>query len=178
MKRYIKTIDGNSTIRPLNRIVVNKNGMNIYNPPEELLLEDGWTEYIEPIPEPTEEELREQALKDMRNNIKWYDASHFVNEFYYQDVPMWLDKATRVGLKLRFESELEIGETITSLWYDEVKYELPIESAIQMLHDIEIYASKCYDRTQEHYANVSKLTTKEEIESYNYIYGYPEKLRF
>lgn len=70
MKRYIKTIDGNSTIRPLNRIVVNKNGMNIYNPPEELLLEDGWTEYIEPIPEPTEEELREQALKDMRNNIK------------------------------------------------------------------------------------------------------------
>lgn len=91
---------------------------------------------------------------------------------------MWLDKATRVGLKLRFESELEIGETITSLWYDEVKYELPIESAIQMLHDIEIYASKCYDRTQEHYANVSKLTTKEEIESYNYIYGYPEKLRF
>ena len=45
MKHYIK--DG--VIKPANRIVIKKDGMQIFNPSEEMILADGWVEYI---PEP------------------------------------------------------------------------------------------------------------------------------
>ena len=45
MKLYIK--DG--VIKPANRIVIKKDGMQIFNPSEEMILTDGWVEYI---PEP------------------------------------------------------------------------------------------------------------------------------
>ena len=45
MKLYIK--DG--VIKPANRIVIKKDGMQIFNPSEEMILADGWVEYI---PEP------------------------------------------------------------------------------------------------------------------------------
>jgi hypothetical protein len=54
MKRYIK--DGKIKIR--NQIVIRKDGMSTYNPTEEMILADGWEEYITPsVPEPTQEEL-------------------------------------------------------------------------------------------------------------------------
>jgi hypothetical protein len=91
---------------------------------------------------------------------------------------MWLDKATRVGLKLRFDTELEDGDTETTLWFNGVAYPLELEVAVKMLHAIEKYASKCYDNTQMHIGNVNSLTTVEDIKNYDYRTGYPEKLRF
>lgn len=52
MKQYIK----NNIIKDANRIVVIKDGMQIINPSEELILEDGWIEYIPEEPEPIEPE--------------------------------------------------------------------------------------------------------------------------
>lgn len=48
MKQYIK--DG--VIKYANRIVISKDGMYTYNPPEEMILADGWVEYIPPVVEP------------------------------------------------------------------------------------------------------------------------------
>lgn len=42
MKHYIK--DG--IIKPANRIVIKKDGMQIFNPSEAMILADGWVEYI------------------------------------------------------------------------------------------------------------------------------------
>ena len=47
-----------------------------------------------------------------------------------------------------------------------------------MLYALEVYASACYDRTQAHLAAIDALETIEEIESYDYRVGYPEKLKF
>jgi hypothetical protein len=47
MKRYIKEINGKKTIKYANKIVIIKNGFQIINPTEEMILEDGWEEYIE-----------------------------------------------------------------------------------------------------------------------------------
>lgn len=41
MERYIK----NGRIRPRNRIVIVKDGMQTVNPPHEMLIEDGWEVY-------------------------------------------------------------------------------------------------------------------------------------
>jgi hypothetical protein len=47
-----------------------------------------------------------------------------VNQFYIGEYATWLDKATRVGLKLRFESELAQGMTDTVLWQDGISFPL------------------------------------------------------
>ena len=178
MKRYIKTIDGKEVVKPANKIVINKDGMNTFNPTEEMILEDGWVEYIVPVYEKTEEELLNREKERMIEHIIKYDSSEDINVFYIGDYSLWLDKATRVGLKLRFDAELESGKTTTILWYDGIQFELELVNAINMLNAIEIYASACYDNTQYHVANVKKLDNIDDVKHYDYITGYPEKIRF
>lgn len=175
MDKYIK----DNEIKYKNKITISKNGMVTYNPTHEMLLEDGWELYVapEPVP-PTEEELLAEAKGHMRRDIGRYDSSSNVNEFFIQDIPVWLDKETRTGLMLRFEAEKALGNEETSLWYNGMQFPLPLENAIQMLYALEVYASQCYDNTQYHLAEMNKLDTVESIKAYDYSTGYPEKLRF
>lgn len=174
MKIYIK----NGEAKQSNQIVINKNGKNIFNPIESMILEDGWVEYVPIIKEPTEVELFEKAKSKLIENILEYDSSEHVNIFYIGDYGMWLDKATRVGLKLRFEMEMENGEDMTSLWHNGNKFELPIEMAVKLLYSIEKYASQCYDNTQYHISVANKLDNILDVENYDYKMSYPEKLVF
>lgn len=183
MKRYIK--DGiiklrNQIVLHGTRTIKDKDGndkvvtTNTYNPTEEMILADGWVEYVTPVYEPTIDDYC------MRKNdeILRHDSSEEVNAFYMQEQRMWLDKATRTGLMLRFQSEIAAGREKTTLWYDGKHYELPLSAAMQMLYAIELYASQCYDVTQAHLAAIQELQTIEEIESYDYTQGYPAKLEF
>lgn len=178
MKRYIK--DG--VIRDANKIVITKDGMTTTNPTEEMILADGWVEYVEPEPTPapekTEEEKLALAKRDKKRNITYFDKSSAVNQFYISDTPMWLDKETRTGLKLRFEAEIAMGKTDTTLWADGVQYPLPLSTAVSMLYALEVYASMCYDQTQAHLAAIDDLSTVKEVAAYDHTSGYPEKLRF
>lgn len=151
-------------------------GTNTFNPSEELILANGWEKYE--TPQPTEEELFQREKQNKLDEIQHYDSSREVNNFYIGEHRVWLDKATRTGLTLRFNSELAAKHETTSLWYDNTKFTLPINDAIAMLYAIELYASACYDNTQQHIANVSNITTMEELENYDYRTGYPEMLRF
>ena len=182
MKRYIK--DG--IIKPRNQIVLHgtriikdKDGnekevkTQIINPREEMLLADGWAIYEEP----KIDELVVAKQKATRA-IKTYDSSSEVNSFYMQGQKMWLDKATRAGLMLRFQAEQVMGNEYTTLWYGTNQFEIPLMGAFHMLYALEVYASQCYDNTQRHLAEIAKLETIEEIESYDYTTGYPEILRF
>ena len=176
MKLYKK----NGVIQFSDKIVIIKDDMQIFNPTEEMILEDGWVEYISTvnIPTPTDEEILERYLSDKINEILEYDASSEVNEFFLGETSIWLDKATRAGLKLRFEAEISLGKDTTTLWYDNIQYSLGLNKATQMLLAIELYASACYDNTQAHIANVKALENIEDIKNYDYRTGYPEKLMF
>ena len=178
MKLYEKIIDGKQHCKPANKIVIVKDGMQTINPTEEMLLEDGWVEHIPVQYEPTEEEILSREKESKIDEILMYDSSNEVNGFYINGQELWLDKATRVGLNLRFEAEQEDGETHTTLWNDGVPFELELNTAIKMLHMIEKYASECYDNTQMHIANVKAIEDMEELKNYDYRTGYPEKLRF
>lgn len=196
MKQYIK----NNQIKTRQQIVIVKNGMRTINPTEEQILADGWEEYVAssvepiveeeeepsplnttteiPVPEVSDKAAFVRARHKLRNKIQQYDSSSEVNIFYMQGQPMWLDKSTRAGLMLRFQSEQAIGREMTSLWYSGQMYELPLAMAFQMLYALEVYASACYDNTQRHLAAVNGLQSIEEVESYDYRVGYPEKLEF
>lgn len=169
--RYVKEINGEKIF--FNGILI-VDDKQIINPTEEQILADGWEIFVYTEPEKTIEDYREQK----KSEIISYDKSEEVNEFYIQGYSVWLDKGTRVGLKLRFESELALGKKQTTLWHGKQQFSLNIEDAMRMLYLLEEYASACYDNTQLHLANISTLETIEEIENYNFKEGYPEKLQF
>lgn len=192
--QFIKTINNNTYIKARKNIIVSKlvtfedpnsnestsTWIDYSNPTDEMLFEDGWELYVPD--QSSEEETLERLIYNEREHRKFdielYDASENVNVFYIQDMPIWLDKAMRTGLMLRFNSELAMERENTTLWYNGMSFTLPLSSAIQMLYALEVYASECYDNTQLHLANVEKLETLEEIQEYDYRVGYPEKLRF
>lgn len=176
MKLYTKNIDGKTVKKYAREIVIRKDGMQILAPTEAMILEDGWVEYIKP--ELTEEQKLERAKSTMRHRLKDYDSSRSVNQFSIGETSLWLDKATRAGLMLRFQAEIAAGKEDTVLWYDNQQFPLPLSSAMQMLYALELYASECYDNTQSHYAAIDALATVEEVEAYDFTVGYPEKLRF
>lgn len=189
--RFIKrNDDGRNFIKLRKNIVLNRNveienpetgeieiaNVQTFNPTDEMLFEDGWEIYV--TPELTVEEIIANARRDKLHEIEMYDSSPEVNEFYIQDMSVWLDKSTRSGLMLRFNSELAMKKENTTLWYNGVSFTLPLNTAISMLYALEVYASECYDNTQSHLAAVDKLETLDEILEYNYRVGYPEKLNF
>ena len=174
MKQYTKIIDGREVIKSANEIVVRKNGMQTINPSEAQILAEGWEIYKRPIYTPTLEDVKRNKVDE----ILAYDSSEAVNEFTIGGQPMWLDKATRAGLLLRFEAESKVGREQTTLWNNGQSYTLPLADAMQMLIALELYASECYDNTQRHLANVAKLETIAEVEAYDYTLGYPAKLAF
>jgi hypothetical protein len=77
----------------------------------------------------------------------------------------------------RFNAEQSKGIETTNLWYGGMNLVLPIKNAIEMLLDLEIYASQCYDVTQRHLHNVKQLQSIEDINNYDYKVDYPEKLK-
>lgn len=176
MKLYEKIIDGKHHCKPANKIVIIKDGMQTFNPTEEMILADGWELYVEP--EPTAEEVLNKEKEYKIEEIIRYDSSSEVNGFYIGGQEIWLDKATRVGLKLRFDAEIESGRTDTTLWYEGISFNLELDNAVQMLNAIELYASACYDNTQAHIANVKAMEDVESLKNYDYMTGYPNKLRF
>lgn len=118
------------------------------------------------------DEVRYSKLEEINN----YDTSDNVNIFYINNVPMWLDRTSRTSLMARFNAEKSKGFEMTNLWYEGMNIVLPIENAISMLLELEIYAAQCFDTTQRHLYNVSRLSTIEEITAYDYTVEYPEKL--
>ena len=123
----------------------------------------------------------EAAKKELIDKIIAYDSSEAVNSFSFGGIPMWLDKATRVGLKLRFEAELALGKETTTLWLNGMNFTLPLSgegNAMNVLTALELYASASYDVTQMHLAMVAQMTTAEEVLAFDWTSGYPEKLAF
>ena len=91
---------------------------------------------------------------------------------------MWLPKETRVGLVNSVTIEKNAGKETTVLWFGGEKYEFPVDTALQMLADLELYAVQCYNTTAMHKANVISLESVGDVVNYDYTLHYPEKLNF
>lgn len=114
----------------------------------------------------------------LKERINAYDQSSNVNSFSISGSSIWLDKDTRVGLMNSITIEKDSGSENTTLWFNNVNYTLPCDTAIAMLKQLELYALKCYNVTAEHLKAVSNLQTIEELDNYDYKSGYPDKLVF
>lgn len=121
----------------------------------------------------TLDELKEIKIAE----INAYDKSDSVNSFTLAGKRIWLNKETRVGLVNSIGIEKEAGRVQTTLWYNAEKYVIPVDTALQMLDQLELYALDCYNVTQSHIAAVKSLSDAGQVEAYNYT-GYPEQPKF
>lgn len=91
----------------------------------------------------------------------------------------WADKTERDALKGAIRDCMSVGRETYHLDLREkgISISLPCD-VLQMLAALEIYAIDCYNKTTDHEYEIKSLNTIEEVESYNYRVGYPEKLTF
>lgn len=120
----------------------------------------------------------EVVKEELLEQIDHYDTSPAVNSFTLQGKQMWLPKETRVGLVNSISIEKAAGKETTTLWFNGEKYELPVDTALQMLSALELYALECYNITAAHKALVLTLSDVSEIIAFDITEGYPTKLNF
>ena len=104
--------------------------------------------------------------------IKAYDSSDAVNSFLFKGQPMWLDKATRVGLMHLVNCSASDVQVVLA---DEI-LTFSVEKAKEFLTRLEVYAGQCYLQTQKHIQAVKELNNAEDLINYDYTTGYPEKI--
>ena len=148
----------------------------IVNPSDEQLMEAGYRLYEEP--EPTEEELLEQARMMKLQELEDYDNSEAVNSFVLGGQTMWLTVDERQQLATQINASEAIGRESMTRWFGGVSFTFPLAIWKQMLVAVEVYAGDALNVTEAHKAAINALGTKEEIEAYDFTVGYPEHLVF
>ena len=135
--------------------------------------------------EPTEEDRKDivarwtaKQKQHKINDIIKYDSSPEVNGFYLNDELVWLSKDMRVGLVNSTTIEKNAGIQETTLWFDGHSLVISVDTVLEMLSTLEIYAKQCYNKTQEHIEEVNGLEDVRDVYDYDYTVGYPEKLHF
>ena len=197
MQRYQKEIDGKLVRKQRNEIVLSvtrtitdkKTGeekevkSNVYNPTHEMLLENGWVEYVAPIP--TEEELLAEAKRRKIRMLDLYDNSSEVNDciivYQGQELHYWANKHERGSLGSAVRDCMALGRTEYRLDLRElgVSLSIPCEKLLQMLAVLEVYAIDCYNKTTDHRFAIEACKTIGEVDAYEFRgIGYPAKCRF
>lgn len=120
----------------------------------------------------------EDAISTKITEIEVYDKSSEVDSFIVDGEVIWLDKQTRSSLYYSTTIKKGNGEEYTTLYFGNKAYPLPIDSLLQMLAVIELYADACYKTTQQHIIAVSELKTIQEVEDYDITENYPDRLIF
>lgn len=168
MKRYIK----NDEIRFANEIVVAKEGIKYYNPPETMILADGWAVYME---EPTLDEVKEQKIRE----LEAYNNSPEINIFYINDEPCpWMDCNERaIAINTCNACKKKGMNEITYYIGDSFKT-LPIDFVLDTLADLDIYAMMSMNVTAQHRNRIKALGTIDEVRSYDFTTDYPQILNF
>lgn len=116
------------------------------------------------------------AKEKLFNKISEYDKSDEVNGFLLNGELFWLDRETRMSVSYSTSQEKALGNETTTIWLGGKSMVLPCEIVLGLLSQLEVYAKKCYNKTAEHKAAVNKLKKLEDVESYDYKSGYPERL--
>nr|DAS34760.1 MAG TPA: protein of unknown function (DUF4376) [Bacteriophage sp.] len=148
----------------------------VFNPTDEQLAEAG---FIKEVPkEKTKEELLAEAKEMKLAEIEAYDKSDAVNNFTLDGMPLWLPQEVRISVMNSTNVRKQLGLTDTTLWLNGMKLVLPCDLVLELLAKIENYALLAFDTTEEHKANVRKLTNIEDVEKYDYTKGYPVQLNF
>ena len=145
-------------------------GKRVYNPTDEMLMRAGYV-----CVEDVEEEL--QRAKEVKiAEIAAYSDSDAVNSLTFNGMKTWLRPNVRANYLVSLDAAELLGETDITFVVEGVQASLPVKQVRLLLAKIQRYADACFIVTEGHKRAVRALQTVEEVESYDYTKGYPEKL--
>ena len=133
-----------------------------------------WDMEMFPEPERTIEEAKREKIKE----IEMYDQSEEVNSFTIGNLSMWLTVSERQQIATQISSNEAIGRETMTRWFEGQEFTFPIAAWKQMLVALEVYAGDALNVTEAHKAAVNALDNVEDVDNYDYMTGYPEKLHF
>lgn len=120
-----------------------------------------------------------EAWKTIRKiQIRGYDSSENVNRFYLGDIALWLDKATRVGLVNSITIEKKAKRNTTCLWYENNHINMSVDTTLDLLYQLELYALSCYNVTAQHLVYIDQCEEIAELRSFDVCSDYPDILQF
>ena len=120
-----------------------------------------------------------QSRKDAKKlEVEDYAKSDAVKAFEINGVRGWLDSEARVSIRRAVADKAAVGRESVTVYLAGVGFTMTPERAEEILAGVEVYASDCYDVTENHKAAVDALTDVAAVEAYDYATGYPEPLQF
>ena len=165
MKLYRKKINGQELVRSRRNIVIRKDGMQIVNPSEDLILADGWVEYVPPTVDPqpyqpSERDLLQELMKEdfnARTTTSNEDALHYMLIVYPFEhyigkslkagqLVTYLDRIYRVRQDILVVLEEQYPSVDTAALYEviEKEHEGTMDDPIPYLPPMEIFEGKYY----------------------------------
>lgn len=151
-----------------------KDGETITTSSEQFIYDNGGSDYV--APDLPDHDSLNRARQSKLFSINAYDSSDAVNSFLFNGQPMWIDKATRVGLVNAANAYKALEHVVITVGIGGLSVTLPPDMLISFLYQIEMYALACYNVTLRHTNEVSELLTLADIERYDITEGYPEKI--
>lgn len=145
-------------------------GCVVSNPTEEQLIKAGYVQEEEPVM--TVEDAKAAKIAE----IAAYSDSDAVNSLTFNGLKTWLTRTVRDGYDTSITAAKNLGETNVTFMVGDNEMQLPVEQARRVLDLVQRYADACFIVNERHKIAVRALQTVEEVKSYDYTKGYPEKL--
>jgi hypothetical protein len=141
-------------------------------------LQEVFNMQLTPVPEPPEPPVRTlaQAKAEKVMAIDMYDTSDAINSFEFNGIPTWVPVTERSYLRDAIAALEAKGVSTMEVPLPGQFFTLPVAMVKSLLADIEIYAYNASIRTGKHKAAVNGLSTVEEVDTYDFTSGYPEKV--
>ena len=114
--------------------------------------------------------------KKKKESLDYYNSDD-INLVEVQGVYVYLNSDLRFKIKERLVATKEKGIETTNLNFRSIRLDnISVDIASEMLDEIVFQYAKAYDVEQQHEINIDSFSTIEDVISYDYKSGYPEKL--
>lgn len=125
----------------------------------------------------------ERTVEDSRNEllmkINEYNVSPNVDGFTINNaINAWFTVQERLNYRQSVESAKRLGIEKLTFYVDSNELEVNTSDAEMMLDMLQLYADQCFIATKRHQIIANSLQTIEELDTYDYTDGYPQKLNF
>ncbi|MFQ7112490.1 DUF4376 domain-containing protein [Hallella bergensis] len=145
----------------------------VINPTHDQLIAAGWEEYTPSAETPTDIDMAKAAKIA---EIAAYSDSDEVNSLTFNGLKTWLTRTVRDGYDTSITAAKNLGEANVTFMVGDNEMQLPVGQARRVLDLVQRYADACFLVTERHKIAVRALQTVEDVKSYDYTTGYPEKL--
>jgi len=113
-----------------------------------------------------------------KKNTIDYANSMEIKNYIINNVDGWEDSESRLSIRQSAADKQNKGISEYVLYHGGVGFTMSVDKIEEIMSLVEIYASDCYNITEQHKKTINELSTIDDVENYNYKSNYPGILTF